>query len=58
MSLGNEIIHSGVSELSFEEQEEIYGECQDIAREYLLRSWGYSGDFQLYGGRGMSTKRI
>ncbi len=58
VKLRNEIIHSGVSELPFEEQEEIYGECQDMAREYLLRSWGYSGEFRLYGGRGMSRKRI
>ena len=58
VKLRNEIIHSGVSEMDFEEQDEIYGQCQDIAREYLLRSWGYSGEFQLYGGRGMSTKRI
>lgn len=58
VKLRNEIIHSGVSELSFDEQDEIYGHCQDIAREYLLRSWGYSGGFQLYGGRGMSSKRI
>lgn len=56
--LRNDIIHSGVSELSFDEQDEIYGHCQDIAREYLLRSWGYTGEFQLYGGRGMTTKRI
>jgi hypothetical protein len=44
--------------LSFGEQDEIYGQCQDIAREYLLRSWGYSGEFQLYHGWGMATKRI
>lgn len=58
VKLRNEIIHSGVSELSFDEQDEMYGHCQDMAREYLLRSWGYSGGFQLYGERGMSSKRI
>jgi len=58
VKLRNEIIHSGVSEMPFEEQDEIYGQCQDIAREYLLRSWDYHGDFQLYHGRGMSAKRI
>lgn len=43
VKLRNEIIHSGVSELPFDEQEEIYCACQDISREYLLRAWGGDG---------------
>ncbi len=58
IDLRNEIVHSGASQTTFEHQEGIYGACQDISREYLLRSLGYSGQFQLYPGRGMGTKRI
>jgi hypothetical protein len=58
VDLRNEIVHSGASQTSFEHQEQIYTDCQNIAREYLLRSWDYSGEFQLYDGRGMTTKRI
>lgn len=58
VDLRNEIVHSAASEAPYEHQWEIYGRCQDVAREYLLRSWGYSGEFQLYGGRGMGKKLI
>ncbi len=58
VDLRNEIVHSGASQTSFEHQNQIYDDCQDIAREYLLRSWSYSGAFRLYAGRGMTTKRI
>jgi hypothetical protein len=58
VDLRNEIVHSGASQTTFEHQDQIYDDCQDIAREYLLRSWGYSGDFRLSAVRGMSTKRI
>lgn len=58
VDLRNEIVHSGASQTSFKHQNQIYDDCQDIAREYLLRSWGYSGEFRLSAGRGMTTKRI
>lgn len=58
VDLRNEIVHSGASRTTYEHQEQIYDDCQDIAREYLLRSWGYSGEFRLSQGRGMSSKRV
>lgn len=54
IALRNEIIHSGISQMSYDEQHRIYGKCQDIAREYLLRLMGFSGSFFLYSGRGMT----
>lgn len=56
--LRNEIIHSGISQMSYDEQYKIYGKCQDIAREYLLRLMGFSGSFFLYSGRGMTKNTI
>lgn len=58
VDLRNEIIHSGISRMSYDEQYRIYGKCQDIAREYLLRLMGFSGAFFLYSGRGMTKKMI
>ncbi|QIN85481.1 hypothetical protein GBA63_22535 (plasmid) [Rubrobacter tropicus] len=56
--LRNEIVHAGISRMSGSQQEEVYDQVQDLAREYLLRLMGYRGDFRLYSGRGMTTKRI
>ncbi len=58
VKLRNEIIHSGISQISFEHQKEIYDNCQDLIREYFLRLLGYTGDFRLYSSHGMTTKRI
>lgn len=58
IELRNEIIHSGISQMSYDEQYRIYGKCQDISREYLLRLLGFSGSFFLYSGRGMTKKTI
>ena len=58
VDLRNDIVHSGASQTTFEHQDQIYDDCQDIAREYLLRSWGYSGEFRSSAGRGMTVKRI
>ncbi len=58
VTLRNEIIHSGISQTSHDHQEEIYDSCQDHIREYFLRLLGYTGDFRLYSGRGMTLKRI
>jgi len=58
IDLRNEIIHSGISQMSYDEQYRIYGKCQDIAREYLLRLLDFSGSFFLYSGRGMTKKTI
>jgi hypothetical protein len=58
VDLRNEIIHSGISQTSFEHQRDIYDNCQDLMREYLLRLLGYTGDFLLYSGCGMTPKRV
>jgi hypothetical protein len=58
VDLRNEIVHAGVSRMARDEQEDIYEECQDLAREYFLRLFGYRGDFRYDSGRGMRTKRI
>jgi hypothetical protein len=58
VDLRNEIIHSGISQTSYDHQEKIYDGCQDLVREYFLRLLGYTGDFRLYSGRGMTTERI
>jgi hypothetical protein len=56
--LRNEIVHSGISQTSYEHQQNIYDKSQDLVREYLLRLLGYTGDFRLYSGRGMTVKQI
>lgn len=56
--LRDEIIHSGISQTSRAHQDEIYDDCQDLIREYILRLLGYTGIFRLYSGRGMTPKRI
>ncbi|MBL8208636.1 MAG: hypothetical protein JNM09_30675, partial [Blastocatellia bacterium] len=48
IKLRNEIVHSGISELSFEEQREILNVSQDLIREYLLRLLGFTGKYQAY----------
>jgi hypothetical protein len=58
VTLRNDIVHSAVSLAPYDRQQEIYDECQDLAREYLLRLLGYRGRFRLYSGRGMTTKEI
>ncbi len=58
VNLRNEIIHSGMSQTSHNHQEGIYDSCQDLIREYFLRLLGYTGNFRLYSGCGMTPKRI
>ncbi|WP_181872837.1 hypothetical protein [Billgrantia montanilacus] len=57
-NLRNEIIHSGLSQLSFEDQFSIYGSCRDMVTEYILRLVEFKGDFSLYEGRGLHSKKI
>jgi hypothetical protein len=56
--LRNEIVHAGIGRMPRSQQEDVYDQCQDLAREYLLRLLGYTGEFRLYSGRGMKMKRI
>ena len=51
IALRNDIFHSAISEQPFERQRETYEDCQDLAREYLLRLLGYHGSFFLYKSR-------
>jgi hypothetical protein len=46
--LRNEIIHSGLSQLSAKEQEEIFDLAQNLCREYLLRLLGFTGSYSPY----------
>ncbi|SDE76432.1 hypothetical protein SAMN05192589_1335 [Paracidovorax valerianellae] len=47
-SLRNELIHSGLSSLTFHEQLERYEDVHDLIREYLLRLLGYKGAYTPY----------
>ena len=57
-ALRNEIIHSGISQLPYDMQMNIFENCQDIVREYFMRLTGFSGSFFLYSGRGMKSMTI
>lgn len=57
-TLRNEIIHSGLSQLSFDEQYTIYEKCKELVTEYFLRLIGFSGKFFLYSSSGTRFKHI
>lgn len=46
--LRNDLIHSGVSNLNLREYIDIYSECHDILREYLLKLLKYTGTYFPY----------
>jgi hypothetical protein len=48
VKLRNELIHSGVASLSFEEHQAILADAQDLIREYLLRLLAYRGPYSPY----------
>jgi len=50
IKLRNELIHSGILVLSFQEKKDIYEFCQDLIREYLLRLLDYKGEYLSYSG--------
>jgi len=58
VDLRNDIIHTAMSELPFATQRKRYVSCRNLIAEYLLRLLGYRGRFNLYDGRGISTKLI
>ena len=58
ITLRNEIIHSGISQMPYSTQTQIYENCQDVVREYFMRLLRFSGSFFLYSGRGMRAKSI
>lgn len=52
ITLRNDIIHSCLSSMSFEEQGRILSLCKELVKEYFLRLIGYSGDYcSSKGGR-------
>jgi hypothetical protein len=57
-NLRNDIIHSGLCELSPEDMGKQFSLCRDAITEYLLRLLGYQGEFFLYSGRGDTSKII
>ncbi|BCD95907.1 hypothetical protein [Marinagarivorans cellulosilyticus] len=57
-NLRNEIVHSGLSHLSHDEQFSIYATCRDIVTEYFLRLIKYKGSFDTYESRCMRSKEI
>ena len=44
----NEIIHSGLTELPYDEAHKLYDEIHDLIREYLLRLLDYRGEYLIY----------
>ena len=58
VDLRNDIIHTAMSELSFETQWKRYVSCRNLIAEYLLRLLSYRGKFSLYDGSGITTKLI
>ncbi len=55
-TLRDELIHSGVSQMPYDEQRKIYAVAQDLAREYFMRLLRFSGSFSLFSGRGKRMK--
>ena len=58
VKLRNEIIHSGLSRLHFEEQTDIFSLCKELAGEYLLRLLNYDGVFYLHTTNGSKIKNL
>ena len=58
VKLRNEIIHSGLSQLDFEEQYNIFSFCKELSGEYLLRLLNYDGVFYLHTTCCTETKSL
>lgn len=48
VDLRNEIIHSGISQLTLEQQQNIYISLFDLSVEYFMRLLGFTGQYFLY----------
>lgn len=48
VKLRNEIIHSGLSQMSYSQQYRIYEDCHDLVHLYLLKLLNYRGDYLVY----------
>ena len=51
IKLRNEIIHSGLSQTTFEKQNEIYYSCHDLVHEYILKLLNYKGSYLVFSKR-------
>jgi len=58
VALRNEIIHSGISQLPFSQQAEIYSQLRDISREYFVRLLGYRGPYFNYSDRCLNPVQV
>ncbi len=58
VDLRNEIIHSGLSQLSYEKQYIIYEECQDLIQLYILKLLNYEGYYFPYSTRGTQNIKL
>ncbi len=56
--LRNEIIHFGLSRKPYSSLNNDYNFCQDVVREYLLKTLGYHGDYFIYSKACGQTKCI
>jgi hypothetical protein len=56
--LRNDIIHTALSEKTFNEQYKIYTDCRNLIAEYLLRLLVFKGSFNLFNERGIGKKII
>lgn len=52
ITLRNEIIHSGISQLGHNKQNSTYDEIHSLIRKYLFRLLGYHGNIPTYSSRG------
>lgn len=57
IDLRNDLIHSGLASVPFQEQRALYEDVHDLIREYLLRLLGYKGRYSPYAfeRRGISA---
>jgi hypothetical protein len=58
ITLRNELIHSGLSRNSLQQNWTIYEEIHDLLREYLLRLLGYHGNYLTYVSQGNAQATI
>ncbi len=58
VNLRNDIIHTALSERSYDEQYKTYTDCRNLIAEYLLRLLGFKGSFNLFNESGIGKKII
>lgn len=56
--LRNEIIHSGLSQMSYNEQYKIYENCHDLVHLYLLKLLNYRGNYLVYSKASRKIEKV